>query len=177
MKIKHLKHWLQQTVALSQLSECKRRQFGCLIIDPAVNCLVIDGYNGGARGGARRCGGQDMCLREVEQIPSGERLARGCNHAEANAIANAARRGVALEGCWLLVNGEPCLACAKLIHQAGIAQVIFIGGVYSSSEGVAYLRRYIPAHYVDLDDDTTLEAVLRPRSFSVQSTGVSPFNR
>jgi len=177
MKIKHLTHWLQQTVALSQLSECKRRKFGCLIIDPAVNSLVTDGYNGGARGGSRCCGGEDTCLREVEQIPSGERLARGCNHAEANAVANAARRGVALEGCWLMVNGEPCLACAKLIHQAGIARVIFIGGVYSTSEGVEYLRRYIPAHDVDLDDTSTLEAVLRPRSFSVHLTGASPFNK
>lgn len=175
MKIKHLKHWLQQTVALSSLSECKRRKFGCLIIDPAVNCLIIDGYNGGARGGTRCCGGEDVCTREVEQIKSGDQLARGCNHAEANAVANAARLGVALDGKWLLINGEPCLACAKLIHQAGIAQVIFIGGVYSSSEGVDYLRRYIPAHYVDPDDDATLEAVLRPRSFSVQSMGKSPF--
>jgi dCMP deaminase len=160
MKIKHLKHWLQQTTALAQLSECTRRKFGCLIVDPRVNCLVIDGYNGAARGGHRLCGGDDVCMREAECIPSGERLARGCNHAEANAIANASRRGVALEGCWLMVNGEPCLACAKLIHQAGITKVVFIGGVYSSSEGVDYLRRYMPAHYVDIDDITTLEEVL-----------------
>ena len=66
-----------------------------------------------------------------------------------------------------MVNGEPCLACAKLIHQAGIARVIFIRGVYSSSEGVEYLRRYIPAHDVDLDDISTLEAVLRPRAHTV----------
>ncbi len=175
MKTKHLKHWLQQTTALAQLSECKRRKFGCLIIDPRINSLVTDGYNGGARGGSRCCGGEDICTREVEQIPSGERLARGCNHAESNAVANAARRGVALEGCWLMVNGEPCLACAKLIQQAGIARVIFIGGVYSTSEGVEYLRRFIDAHDVDLDNDASLEAVLRPSTFSVQSTGVSPF--
>lgn len=161
MKTKHLKHWVQQTVALSQLSECKRRKFGCIIIDPVVNCLVIDGYNGGARGGTRCCGGENTCIREVEQIPSGERLARGCNHAEANAIANASRRGVALDKAWLLVNGEPCLACAKLIHQAGIAKVIYIGGVYASSEGVEYLRQYIPAHYVNPDDETTFETILK----------------
>jgi dCMP deaminase len=45
-------------------------------------------------------------------------------HAEANAIANAARSGVALEGCTLLVTAlHPCNDCAKLIIQSGIKKV------------------------------------------------------
>jgi len=160
MKFKHLKYWLQQTTSLARLSECSRRQFGCVIIDPGVNSLVADGYNGAARGGPSQCGGERVCMRDMENIPSGERLARGCNHAEANAIANAARRGTPLEGCWLLVNGEPCLACAKLIYHAGISRVVYIGGGYSSSEGVEYLRSYIPIYAVDLENPATIHAVL-----------------
>ena len=160
MKLKHLKHWLKQTIALSELSECSRRKFGCIIIDPVVNCLVIDGYNGGARGGPRMCGGADYCLRELQNIESGTHLAVGCNHAEANAITNAARKGVPLAGMRLLVNGEPCLACAKLITQVGITKVIFIGGVYSSSAGVDHLYKYIDAHYVNIDDDSTLLSII-----------------
>jgi len=45
-------------------------------------------------------------------------------HAEANAIANAARSGVALEGCSLLVTAlHPCNDCAKLLIQSGIKKV------------------------------------------------------
>jgi dCMP deaminase len=46
-------------------------------------------------------------------------------HAEANAIANAARSGTPLSGCTLLVTQLfPCANCAGLIIQAGIVQVV-----------------------------------------------------
>lgn len=45
-------------------------------------------------------------------------------HAEANAIANAAAAGTALLGSTMLVTLMPCMACAKLIVQAGIIRVI-----------------------------------------------------
>lgn len=45
-------------------------------------------------------------------------------HAEANAIANAARSGVSTEGCSMLVVGSyPCNDCAKLIIQSGIKEI------------------------------------------------------
>jgi len=46
-------------------------------------------------------------------------------HAEENAVAQAARSGVSLEGCTLLVSTlYPCSTCARLIIQAGIRQVV-----------------------------------------------------
>ena len=33
---------------------------------------------------------------------------------------NAAASGVATRGAWIIVTGEPCVLCAKLIHHAGI---------------------------------------------------------
>jgi len=45
-------------------------------------------------------------------------------HAEANAIAWAARRGTPTEGCTLYTTMMPCMDCAKLIIQAGIVEVI-----------------------------------------------------
>jgi dCMP deaminase len=44
-------------------------------------------------------------------------------HAEANAIAWAARRGISTEGATLYTTMVPCIECAKLIIQAGIKQV------------------------------------------------------
>ena len=46
------------------------------------------------------------------------------SHAEANAIANAARVGYPLVGTTLVVTHFPCMDCAKAIVQAGIVKVI-----------------------------------------------------
>jgi len=57
-----------------------------------------------------------------------ERLARPAKylwieHAERNAICNAARCGTPLEGCTIYVEIMPCMDCARAIVQAGIAEV------------------------------------------------------
>jgi len=49
-------------------------------------------------------------------------------HAEANAIALAAKKGVALEGGTIYCTLEPCITCAKLIIMSGISRVIFEHG-------------------------------------------------
>ena len=41
---------------------------------------------------------------------------------------------------WLLVTGEPCTMCAKLIHHAGIARVVIVDGGFAGENGVAYLE-------------------------------------
>lgn len=45
-------------------------------------------------------------------------------HAEANAVAHAARKGIATEGCRIYTNGTPCSTCAIAIIEAGIVEVI-----------------------------------------------------
>jgi dCMP deaminase len=45
-------------------------------------------------------------------------------HAERNAICNAARAGTATEGCTLYVEIMPCMDCARAVVQAGINQVV-----------------------------------------------------
>jgi deoxycytidylate deaminase len=60
-------------------------------------------------------------------------------HAEAGAIAAAARRGVALEGAEIWVSDFPCPNCAKLIAAAGIKTVYYRRG-YAVSDGERVLR-------------------------------------
>ena len=59
-----------------------------------------------------------------------------------NVICNAAERGVATGGMSLLVQGEPCRMCAKLIHHAGIRRVYIVEGGYAGLHGVAYLEEH-----------------------------------
>jgi dCMP deaminase len=52
--------------------------------------------------------------------------------------------GTSTKGAWAIVNGEPCLMCAKILHHALISSVVIIRGAYlgaklTGDEGVQYL--------------------------------------
>lgn len=141
MKEKHVRIRIEQCLVLAQASNCPRRHFGALLLDPHRNVVLMDGYNGGPRGGGELCGG-DVCLRDQLGIPSGTRMEIGCHHAEMNVVCNCAANGVATKGAWLIVNGEPCVMCAKLIHHAGIVRVLVVAGGYAGENGVSYLEQH-----------------------------------
>lgn len=138
MKEKHKQIRIRQCLDLSKASNCPRRKVGALLIDPFRNVILMDGYNGGPRQGSKLCGG-DCCIRTKQNIESGTQIQIGCHHAEMNVICNSAANGVETEGAWMIVNCQPCLMCAKLIHHAGIKKVITIANTYNTSEGVSYL--------------------------------------
>lgn len=94
--------------AVSLKSKDPSTKVGCVIVGPDKE-IRSTGWNGLARG-----------VRDVA-----ERLERPAKydwtiHAEANAIANAARAGIALNGCTVYVTHMPCRHCAGLLVQAGI---------------------------------------------------------
>lgn len=141
MKPKHISIRVEQCLALAKASNCPRRKFGALLVDPNRNVILMDGYNGGPRGGGSLCGG-DTCLRDTQNVLSGTRMEVGCHHAEMNVVCNAAANGVPTRGAWLIVTGEPCILCAKLIHHAGIERVLIVEGGYAGANGVAYLHAH-----------------------------------
>jgi dCMP deaminase len=162
MKPKHIRIRIQQCLALAEASNCVRRKFGALLLDPERNVILMDGYNGGPRGGGQLCGG-DVCIRDQQQIPSGTRLEQGCHHAEMNVICNAAASGVPTRGAWLIVTGEPCLMCSKLIHHAGISRVLIVKGGYAGENGVGYLEQHgVAVQQVDGPADPRLAAATGP---------------
>jgi len=139
VKDKHIRIRIEQCLVLAKASNCPRRSFGALLLDPERNVVLMDGYNGGPRGGGHLCGG-DICLRDQMGVPSGTRMEIGCHHAEMNVICNAAASGVACRGAWLIITGEPCVLCAKLIHHAGITRVMVVAGGYAGENGIPYLE-------------------------------------
>lgn len=100
---------------IAKRSTCSRAQVGALIC--TAGRILSTGYNGAPAGMAH-------CNHRY-QPPDDP---RGCNtavHAEANAVAWAARYGVRTEGATLYSTLAPCLACAQLIINCGIKRVIF----------------------------------------------------
>jgi len=106
---------------VSRRSTCLRRQVGAVLVGDRR--VLATGYNGAPKG-LRHCL-ELGCLREQQQIPSGERheLCRGL-HAEQNAIIQAALHGVSVKDAVLYCTNHPCVICAKMIVNAGIRSVI-----------------------------------------------------
>lgn len=106
-------------------STCLRRSVGAVLVRDKR--LLSTGYNG-APSGLRHC--LDMgCFRQQNNIPSGQRheLCRGL-HAEQNAIIQAALHGVSVKDARLYCTNHPCIICAKMIINAGIASVVVQDG-------------------------------------------------
>jgi len=101
----------------------QNRQVGCVI---AKNKRILTtGYNG-APSGLVNCKEKTRCLRRDLKIKSGER-AELCyaTHAEQNALVQAARLGLSVEGATLYCTHEPCVICSKLIINAGISRIVY----------------------------------------------------
>jgi dCMP deaminase len=66
------------------------------------------------------------CLREQLGVPSGQRheICRGL-HGEQNALLQAARYGINIEGSTIYVTTQPCVVCAKMLINAGIKEIVY----------------------------------------------------
>lgn len=107
----------------AQRSTCLRRKVGSVIAKQSQQLTA--GYNGAPRG-LKHCAQLGGCLREKLKIPSGQRheICRG-THAEQNAITQAAKFGINIEGGTLYCNTHPCTICTKMIINAGISKVVY----------------------------------------------------
>jgi dCMP deaminase len=118
-------YFMEITHLVAKRSTCKRRQVGAILVKDKR--ILATGYNG-APPGLPHC--MDIgCLREQEQIPSGERheLCRGL-HAEQNTIIQAAYHGVSIKDSVLYCTNLPCSICLKMIISAGISKIFYEEG-------------------------------------------------
>ena len=102
------------------------RKIGAVIVKNKR--VMTTGYNG-APAGVKTCVERGECLREKLGIPSGTKH-EICyaTHAEQNAIIQAAKLGVSIDGATLYCTHQPCTICTKMIINAGIKKVIYREG-------------------------------------------------
>ena len=117
---------LAETVA--DWSSCfqENRHVGAVVIKDKR--ILTTGYNG-ASSGIESCAERGECLRRVRNIASGT-MQEVCYavHAEQNAIIQAAKLGVSLEGATMYVTHQPCVICTRMILNSGIKRVIYKNG-------------------------------------------------
>lgn len=102
------------------------RKIGAVIVKNKR--VMTTGYNG-APAGIKTCRERGECLRRKLNIPSGQRQEL-CYavHAEQNAIIQAARLGISIDGATLYCTHQPCGQCAKILINAGITRVVYEQG-------------------------------------------------
>ena len=99
------------TKVTAERSSCERLHVGCVLVKE--NRIVSQGYNGFLP----NCPHKSIVIDGHEQATV---------HAEQNAIADCAKRGVSCEGSILYVTHYPCVICARLAFASGIKEVVYI---------------------------------------------------
>ncbi len=142
--------FMQMAYTIAGWSSCFRagRSIGCVIVKDKR--IMTTGYNG-APAGIKTCKEKGECLRDKLGIASGTRM-ETCYavHAEQNAIVQAAKLGVSIDGATLYCTHQPCVLCAKMIVNSGIKRVVYQEGypddfaIEMLNEGGVELERYQP---------------------------------
>lgn len=105
-------YFMATAFLIASRSSCERLNVGCVVVSggDGKNRLIAAGYNGFLPGAPHTSRVRD----NHEQ---------GTVHAEQNAIADAARRGISLGGATAYITHFPCINCAKVLAAAGIAVI------------------------------------------------------
>lgn len=112
--------WEEYFIRMAELVASRSKdpstKVGCVVVS-YDNTVLSTGYNGLPRG--------------VLDLP--ERMERPAKylwtaHAEENAVAQAARNGISLDGATAYVTHSPCCRCARALIQAGILHIVVAPG-------------------------------------------------
>ena len=118
--------YLKMAKVWGDLSYCKRRKVGALIVKGRM--IISDGYNGTPSGFENICEDDDNYTKWYVL------------HAEANAIMKVAASTQSTNGATLYITLSPCKDCSKLIHQSGIKRVVYCEE-YKDTSGLDFLKK------------------------------------
>ena len=110
--------WDQYFMSIAQVvatrSTCPRKYVGAVIVGGRT--ILSTGYNGSIRG-MPHCSDVGHMMEDNHCVAT--------IHAESNAIIQAARNGVVIEGSTVYVTASPCWNCFKQIANAGVLRICY----------------------------------------------------
>lgn len=128
-------YFLKLADTVASRATCDRGRSGCVIVKDKQ--ILVTGYVGSPRGLAH-CDDVGHLMKKV--IHEDGSVTQHCVrtvHAEQNAITQAARRGIALDGSTLYCRMTPCRTCAMLIINCGIERVVCERKYHAGAESEA----------------------------------------
>jgi dCMP deaminase len=115
-------YFMEVMEAISKRATCNRGKSGCVIAND--NHLLVTGYVGSPVG-LPHCDEVGHLMKKV--IHDDDTITEHCVrtvHAEQNAICQAAKLGISLNGATLYCRMTPCRVCCMLIINCGIKRVV-----------------------------------------------------
>jgi dCMP deaminase len=138
-------------------STCDRKHVGAVIVRDRT--ILSTGYNGSIRG-------MPHCDDVGHDLENGHCV--GTVHAEANALIQAAKNGVQVDGAEIYTTASPCWSCFKLLANVGIRRIYY--GEFYRDEKSPRVAREIGIELIDLREleaeDPAREAPPRPPAAS-----------
>ena len=113
-------YFMSTAVLLACRSSCNRLHVGCVLVKN--NRIISAGYNGFLPGAPH-----DSIIVNNHEIAT--------VHAEQNAIADCANRGVSVKDATAYITHYPCINCAKILAASGIKKIIFLND-YKNDDNV-----------------------------------------
>lgn len=108
--------------SLSKESKCIAKKVGCLIVKDQR--IISMGYNG-TLSGLPNCN-EEFNSKKFERHEHHDWSLKNEIHAEQNAIAMAAKNGIALAGATCYCSLQPCNSCLMSLIQSGIVKIIYL---------------------------------------------------
>jgi len=107
-------YFMNIATQVSSRSTCPRKHVGAVIVRDRT--ILSTGYNGSIRG-LPHCSDVGCVMEDGHCVAT--------VHAEANAIIQAAKNGVSIEGAEIYTTASPCWPCFKLIANSGLRGVYY----------------------------------------------------
>ena len=123
-------------------STCDRKQVGAVIVRERT--ILSTGYNGSIRG-------MPHCDEAGHMMENGHCVAT--IHAETNAVLQAAKNGVRIDGSEIYTTASPCWNCFKMIANAGIRTIYF--GEFYREERIYRYAELAGIQLIDLSGTAT----------------------
>ncbi|MBK8251863.1 MAG: dCMP deaminase family protein [Polyangiaceae bacterium] len=136
-------YFMRIAVEVSSRATCDRKHVGAVIVRD--KSILATGYNGSIRG-------LNHCDEDGHMMEDGHCVRT--IHAECNAIIQAARNGVRIEGSSIYVTASPCWGCFKMIANAGINRIVF--GEFYRDERIFRFSERLGIELVSLEDATRI---------------------
>lgn len=131
-------YFMEVCHAIAKRATCGRGRSGCVIAKD--NQILVTGYVG-APNGLPHCDDVGHKLKKVthEDGSVTEHCVRTV-HAEQNAICQAAKRGISIDGATLFCKMTPCRTCAMLIINCGIKRVVAEKRYHDSADTIEMFK-------------------------------------
>lgn len=115
-------YFMEVANTIAKRATCDRGRSGCVIARNKQ--ILVTGYVGSPRGLPHCDDVGHLFKKTIHEDGSVTNHCVRTVHAEQNAICQAARLGIALEGATLYCRMTPCRTCAMLIINCGIERVV-----------------------------------------------------